>query len=62
MAQQTVLVVDDEAPMRQLISNNLKVSGYDVRTAADGAEALKLIAEYPLDLLLLDIGLPALTD
>src|SRR5207237_286536 len=51
-------VVDDEAPMRRLIASNLKVSGYDVHTAADGTEALKLIAEHPFDLLLLDISLP----
>ena len=58
MTQQTILVVDDEAPMRRLIASNLKVSGYDVHTAADGTEALKLIAEHPFDLLLLDISLP----
>lgn len=58
MTQQTILVVDDEAPLRKLIASNLKVSGYDVHTAADGTEALKLIAEQPFDLLLLDISLP----
>jgi len=58
MTQQNILVVDDEAPMRKLLSNNLKASGYAVRLAADGAEALKLIEEHPLDLLLLDVNLP----
>jgi two-component system KDP operon response regulator KdpE len=54
----TILVADDEAPMRKYISSNLKVRGYDVIVAADGIEALKVAAEHPLDLVLLDIGMP----
>jgi two-component system KDP operon response regulator KdpE len=57
MAQQSILIVDDEAPMRKFVSHNLKAGGYDVLTAADSSEALKLLVERPLDLLLLDIGL-----
>src|SRR5689334_2112100 len=56
--EQTILVVDDEAPMRKLLSGNLKASGYSVRAAEDGTEALKLIEEHPIDLLLLDVNLP----
>jgi two-component system KDP operon response regulator KdpE len=44
--------------MRKYISSNLKVRGYDVIVAADGVETLKLAGEYPLDLILLDIGMP----
>jgi two-component system KDP operon response regulator KdpE len=58
MTQQAILVVDDEAPMRKFVSHNLRAGGYNVLTAADGAEALKVVAEHPLDLLLLDIGMP----
>jgi len=58
MTQQTILVVDDEPPMRKLLSSNLKASGYAVREAADGSEALKLIDEHPFDLLLLDVNMP----
>jgi two-component system KDP operon response regulator KdpE len=54
----TILVVDDEAPMRKYISANLKASGYDVLLAADGSEALKLLGEHPIDLILLDVGIP----
>jgi two-component system KDP operon response regulator KdpE len=54
----TILVADDEAPMRKYISSNLKVRGYDVVMASDGIEALKMAAEHPLDLVLLDIGMP----
>jgi two-component system KDP operon response regulator KdpE len=58
MTQQTILVVDDEAPMRKLLLNNFKASGYAVWTAADGTEALKVLEENRFDLLLLDINLP----
>ncbi len=58
MTQQSILVVDDEAPMRKLLSSNLKASGYAVRSAADGLEALQLIEEHPFDLLLLDVNMP----
>jgi two-component system KDP operon response regulator KdpE len=58
MNRQVVLVVDDEAPMRKYITTNLKIRGYDVLTAADGTEALKLIDERPVDLLILDIMMP----
>jgi two-component system KDP operon response regulator KdpE len=54
----TILVVDDEAPMRKYMSTNLKASGYDVLLAADGTEALKVLGEYPIDLVLLDVGIP----
>jgi two-component system, OmpR family, KDP operon response regulator KdpE len=58
MTQQSILVVDDEAPMRKLLASNLKASGYAVRAATDGTEALKLIEEHPFDLLLLDVNMP----
>jgi len=54
----TILVADDEAPMRKYMASNLKVRGYDVVVAADGLETLKLASEYPLDLILLDISMP----
>lgn len=51
-----ILVVDDEAPIRELLSFNLKKSGYEVETAADGRAALQKALEA--DLVLLDIMLP----
>jgi len=53
LTPQRILVVDDQPPMRKLLSSNLIV-----RSAAKGAEALKLIEEHPFDLLLLDINMP----
>jgi two-component system, OmpR family, KDP operon response regulator KdpE len=58
VTQQCILVVDDEAPMRKLLSSNLQASGYAVRNAADGTEAMTLIEEHTFDLLLLDINMP----
>ena len=58
MPQPLILVADDEAPMRKYVSTNLKARGYDVLTAADGAEALKLLDEHTFDLVVLDINMP----
>jgi two-component system KDP operon response regulator KdpE len=58
MVRERILVVDDEAPMRKYLSANLRARGYEVLTASDGTEALKLAAEHPLDLIILDIMMP----
>jgi len=39
----TILVIDDEKDILDLVSYNLRKEGYDVSTSADGEEALKLI-------------------
>lgn len=51
-----ILVVDDEASIRELLTFNLKKNGYEVMAAADGREALAKAAG--MDLVLLDIMLP----
>lgn len=53
-----ILVVDDEPDAVELVSFNLKGAGFDVVTAADGAEALKRAKEHQPDLLVLDVMLP----
>ena len=53
-----ILVVDDEPDAVDLIDFNLKAAGYDVVTAADGAEALKKAKSVLPALILLDIMLP----
>jgi len=53
-----VLVVDDEPEIRLLVQRTLEKHGYDVTTAADGAEALRLCDELAPDLVLLDAMLP----
>ena len=55
-----ILVVDDEKNIVDIIKYNLKKEGYDVITAGDGEEAIKLNEEYEPDLLLLDLMMPKL--
>jgi len=53
-----VLVIDDEPQILRALRINLSVRGYDVHTAATGAEALKVAAEHKPDVVILDLGLP----
>ncbi len=54
----TILVVDDSATVRQLISSTLEKSGHNVVCAVDGVEGLEKIAESLPDLVFLDISMP----
>jgi DNA-binding response OmpR family regulator len=54
----TVLVVDDEQRVRSFLARSLTGEGYTVMTAADGAEALQVLAEGGVDLVLLDVMMP----
>lgn len=53
-----VLLVDDEAPLRDSLSYALSREGYQVTTAADGLSALKLFHKQVPDVILLDLMLP----
>jgi DNA-binding NtrC family response regulator len=53
-----ILVVDDEAPIRDLLSTYLKKYGYEVQTAATAAEARQLADEEALHLVIMDVVLP----
>ena len=53
-----VLVVDDEPSLQTLLTYNLKKSGFDVVLAEDGQQALDIIHEQKIDIVLLDIMLP----
>jgi two-component system response regulator MprA len=53
-----ILVVDDEPAVREAIERALKLEGYDVRTAADGALGLREIAISPPDAVVLDVLMP----
>ena len=56
-----VLVADDDADIRALVSFRLEKAGYDVVQAADGEEALRLTRERAPDLAVLDVMMPRLT-
>lgn len=56
-----VLVVDDDAAVRELVSHALTADGYVVATAERGADALELLREHTPDILLLDVLMPGLS-
>lgn len=58
MANQTILVVDDEQNIRDLAKLYLEKEGYTVETAVDGAEALLMVKQSPPTLMVLDLMLP----
>lgn len=60
-ARPTVMVVDDEAPIREVVRRVLQLAGYEVTEAEGGIQAIeKLSAGAPLDLLLADLDMPDL--
>lgn len=54
----TILIAEDEEILRDLLRKSLNRSGYNVMSAADGAEALDTLQENQIDLVLLDIMMP----
>ncbi len=56
--QTTILVVDDEQAVTDLLAYNLRKTGYTVLTAANGRDALHLAMEGKPDLILLDVMIP----
>lgn len=58
--KKTILVVDDEKPIRDILIYNLKKEGYNTLEATDGEMGLKIAIDKKPDLILLDIMLPKL--
>jgi CheY-like chemotaxis protein len=56
----SILVVDDDRDIRESIGTILSEEGYDVRMAANGLEALRLMGDRTPDLLLLDLMMPVM--
>jgi len=56
-----VLIVEDEAALREALKTDLASAGYTVDTAADGEEGLYAATEYPIDVAVIDLGLPKLS-
>ncbi len=53
-----ILIVDDEASLRQTMARILQRAGYEVTTAAGGQEAVALVSEHSFDLVYSDIRMP----
>lgn len=58
MAKQTILIVEDKSEFRKIYGDRLRFDGYDVKDAADGKEALKVLEENSVDLIITDINMP----
>jgi DNA-binding response OmpR family regulator len=56
----TILIVEDERKLRELLVDYLSLEGYQILQAANGQEALRLFRETPIDLIILDIMMPFL--
>lgn len=54
----TVLLVEDERRLREIVSDYFRNEGFEVIEAEDGKKALELFAEHEIDLIMLDIMLP----
>jgi two-component system response regulator PhoP len=55
-----LLLVEDDQALRDSLVSQLKASGFNVDAAADGEEGLYFATEYPLDIAIIDLGLPKL--
>ena len=60
MRKETILLVEDDEAIQELVRDHLCREGYQVFSASLAAEALKLVHNEPLDLILLDLMLPDL--
>jgi DNA-binding response OmpR family regulator len=60
MSRETILIVDDEEDIIELIKYNLKSEGYTILTAMTGEEAIKMAKNFQPDLLVLDLMLPGI--
>lgn len=56
-----LLLIEDEAALREPLAKKLSAEGYRVDTACDGEDGLYQACEYPFDLLIVDLGLPKLS-
>jgi DNA-binding NtrC family response regulator len=54
----TVLIIDDDPKMREMLTSILENDGYSVEAVGNGKEALKICKKFPVDFALIDIELP----
>ena len=61
MASETILIIDDDATLRELLADQLHTAGYRTREAAEGTIGLRLTAEIAPDLVVLDVMMPGMS-
>jgi signal transduction histidine kinase len=58
MEKAVILIIDDDPGLRKTLTDILKIKGYETLAAKDGAEGLTIMQKCPVDLALIDLGLP----
>ena len=58
MANRRILIIDDEAPVRQMLRATLEREGHQVSEANDGEQGLRVLQREPVDLLITDLIMP----
>jgi DNA-binding response OmpR family regulator len=53
-----ILIVDDEAGVRELLKDALKLAGFETQVANDGMSALTVLRSYTPDIMIIDINMP----
>ncbi|MES2746334.1 MAG: response regulator [Bdellovibrionota bacterium] len=61
VTKKTVLIVDDERDLLEVLRSDVAEMGYQTLTAENGQEALAMVAQHPIDIILSDINMPKLT-
>jgi DNA-binding response OmpR family regulator len=61
IGQQEVLIIEDDTATREMLATALRMTGYRVRSAADGLAGLRLLEAYEPDVVVLDLNLPIAT-
>ncbi len=56
--QKQILIVDDEPNLRRVLAAQLSRDGYDVHTAEDGVQALEMLGEHHIDMMITDLRMP----
>ena len=56
-----LLVIEDDATVRESLCRELRDAGFGIEQAADGKEGLYFALEYPVDLAIIDLGLPEIS-
>jgi two-component system response regulator PhoP len=56
-----LLIIEDEQALRETLAAQLVDAGYAVESAADGTEGLHFATDYPIDLAIVDLGLPGMS-
>lgn len=60
MTKATILIVDDELEIREMLSRNFRMKGFNVELAEHGQEALQILAKKRIDVVISDIMMPVL--